>query len=215
MPARTLPCKLRMIALSLVGFFLWANNRREDVRFPFLSASFMLRPRRAITIHCLRCEDLRACRGSQFLGNLSRISGLALDKKTNKKVTPMNMKTRLMTMTAVAAAMLAAPAFAQSPAGSPADPNSVQNRQPGPSAGTPTDPAAGASPSARVPTSPSGTNPTASEGMSTGESGGVTSPSGIPADPNSMENRQPGPSATTPTDPAAGSKPGARVPTAP
>jgi hypothetical protein len=183
------------------------------VRFPFFSASFLLRMRGAITIYCLPCEDLHACRGSQFLGNLSRISGLALDKKTNKKVTL--MKFRMMTMTAVAAAMLAAPAFAQSPAGSPADPNSVQNRQPGPSAGTPTDPAAGASPSARVPTSPSGTNPGASEGMSTGESGGFTSPSGIPADPNSMENRQPGPSATTPTDPAAGSKPGARVPTAP
>jgi hypothetical protein len=125
------------------------------------------------------------------------------------------MKIRLMTMTAVAATMIAAPAFAQSPAGSPADPNSVQNRQMGPNAGTPTDPAAGAGPSARVPTAPLESDPGASEGMSSGESGSATSPAGVPADPNSTQNRQPGPSATTPTDPAAGSKPGARIPTAP
>ena len=125
------------------------------------------------------------------------------------------MKIRLMTMTAVAATMIAAPAFAQSPAGSPADPNSTQNRQVGPNAGTPTDPAAGASPSARVPTAPVEPAPGASEGMSEGESGSATSPAGIPADPNSTQNRQPGPNAGTPTDPAAGSKPSARVPTAP
>ena len=125
------------------------------------------------------------------------------------------MKIRLMTMTAVAATMIAAPTFAQSPAGSPADPNSAQNRQMGPNAGTPTDPAAGASPSARVPTAPVEPAPGASEGMGAGESGSATSPAGNPSDPNSAQNRQPGPSATTPTDPAAGSKPGARVPTAP
>ena len=80
------------------------------------------------------------------------------------------MKIRLMTMTAIAATMIAAPAFAQSPAGSPADPNSAQNRQVGPNAGTPTDPAAGASPSARVPTAPVEPAPGANEGMSEGES---------------------------------------------
>jgi hypothetical protein len=125
------------------------------------------------------------------------------------------MKIRLMTMTAIAATMIAAPAFAQSPAGSPADPNSAQNRQMGPNAGTPTDPAAGASPSARVPTAPVEPAPGANEGLSAGESGSATSPAGIPADPNSTENRQPGPNSGTPTDPAAGSKPSARVPTAP
>jgi hypothetical protein len=125
------------------------------------------------------------------------------------------MKIRLMTMTAVAATMIAAPAFAQSPAGSPADPNSAQNRQMGPNAGTPTNPAAGASPSARVPTAPVEPAPGVNEGAGAGESGAATSPAGIPADPNSTQNRQPGPSATTPTDPAAGSKSGARVPTAP
>lgn len=109
-------------------------------------------------------------------------------------------------------------ALAQSPAGSPADPNSAQNRQPGPSATTPTDPQAGADPSARVPTAPSdesGMDAPASDGASTGESGALESPSGIPADPNSVENRQPGPSANTPTDPEAGSDPDARAPTAP
>ncbi len=49
--------------------------------------------------------------------------------------------------------------------------------------------------------------------MSTGE--GFESPAGIPADPNTTENVQPGPSTATPSDPAAGSKPAARVPTAP
>jgi hypothetical protein len=109
-------------------------------------------------------------------------------------------------------------ALAQSPAGSPADPNSAQNRQPGPSATTPTDPQAGADPSARVPTAPSdeqGMESSASDGASTGESGALESLSGIPADPNSVENRQPGPSGTTPANPEAGSDPDARAPTAP
>ena len=125
------------------------------------------------------------------------------------------MKIRMMTMTAIAATLIAAPAIAQSPAGNPADPNSAQNRQMGPNTGTPTDPAAGASPSARAPTAPIEPAPGASEGMGAGESGAASAPAGNPADPNSSENRQPGPSATTPTDPAAGLKPGARVPTAP
>ncbi len=60
---------------------------------------------------------------------------------------------------------------------------------------------------------PSTTAPS-SEGVSSGESG-VTSPAGIPADPNTNQNVQPGPSTGTPTDPAAGSNPGARVPTSP
>lgn len=57
---------------------------------------------------------------------------------------------------------------------------------------------------------PSTTAP-ASEGASSGEAG-VNSPAGIPADPNTNENVQPGPSNGTPSDPAAGSNPGARVP---
>lgn len=60
---------------------------------------------------------------------------------------------------------------------------------------------------------PSTTAPS-SEGESSGESG-VTSPAGIPADPNTNQNVQPGPSTGTPSDPAAGSTPGARVPTSP
>jgi hypothetical protein len=44
-----------------------------------------------------------------------------------------------------------------SPAGIPADPNTNQNVQPGPSTGTPNDPATGDNPNARVPTSPPGT----------------------------------------------------------
>jgi hypothetical protein len=110
-------------------------------------------------------------------------------------------------------------ALAQSsPAGSPADPNSVENRQPGPSGTMPADPAAGSNPSAREPTAPlegSLDDQPATDGASSGEMGSATSPAGIPADPNSNENRQPGPSATKPTDPAAGSKPAAREPTAP
>lgn len=54
----------------------------------------------------------------------------------------------------------------------------------------------------------------ADEGASTGESG-VTAPAGIPADPTTNQNVQPGPSTNTPNDPAAGSKPAARVPTSP
>jgi hypothetical protein len=58
---------------------------------------------------------------------------------------------------------------------------------------------------------PSSTTAPSSEGSSAGESG-VNSPAGIPADPNTNENVQPGPSSGTPTDPAAGSNPAARVP---
>ncbi len=128
--------------------------------------------------------------------------------------------TSISTLALVAMTIGAGAAFAQSPAGSPADPNSVQNRQPGLSATTPTDPAAGANPSARVPSAPLEDGSSldesapASDGASSGEMG-AAAPAGSPADPNSDENRQPGPSATTPTDPAAGSKPSARIPTAP
>jgi hypothetical protein len=52
------------------------------------------------------------------------------------------------------------------------------------------------------------------EGSSSGESG-VSSPAGIPADPTTNENVQPGPSTNTPNDPAAGSNEGARVPSSP
>jgi hypothetical protein len=125
------------------------------------------------------------------------------------------MKIHMVAMAAALATVLGAgSASAVSPAGSPADPNSVQNRQPGPSATTPTDPSAGSYPSARVPTAPTETDAPASDGESSGESG-FDAPAGIPADPNSVENRQPGPSANTPTDPEAGSEPSARAPTAP
>ena len=105
-------------------------------------------------------------------------------------------------------------AFAQveSPAGIPADPNTEQNVQPGPGTSTPSDPAAGSNPAARVPTSPSETMPSGAEGLSTGESG-FEAPAGNPADPNTMENQQVGPSPDGPSDPAAGANPDARVPT--
>ncbi len=54
----------------------------------------------------------------------------------------------------------------------------------------------------------------AGQGASTGETG-VSTPAGIPADPTTDQNVQPGPSTNTPNDPAAGSKPGARIPTSP
>jgi hypothetical protein len=115
---------------------------------------------------------------------------------------------------ALAVALGATSALAQSTGGSPADPNTNQNQQPAPSVDT-ADPAAGSNPAARVPTSPPGTG-SASEGMSTGEAGaGLESPAGIPADPNTNENQQPGPSNMKPADPAAGSDPAARQPTAP
>jgi hypothetical protein len=69
-------------------------------------------------------------------------------------------------------------------------------------------------PPAMTPSDTPATTAPASEGMSTGESG-VTTPAGIPADPNTNENVQPGPSTGTPNDPAAGSNPAARVPTSP
>jgi hypothetical protein len=112
-----------------------------------------------------------------------------------------------------ATALGTAQTFAETPAGSPADPNSLENRQPGPSATTPTDPAAGAEPSARVPTAPAEGEMAYGGGAAT--YGTANGPAGIPADPNSTENRQPGPSATTPTDPAAGEDDEARQPTAP
>jgi hypothetical protein len=61
---------------------------------------------------------------------------------------------------------------------------------------------------------PSTTTPPSGQGSSAGESG-VNSPAGIPADPTTNQNVQPGPSTNTPNDPAAGSNPGARVPTSP
>jgi hypothetical protein len=52
------------------------------------------------------------------------------------------------------------------------------------------------------------------DGASSGSTG-YESPAGIPADPTTNENVQPGPSTNTPGDPAAGSNEGARVPTSP
>lgn len=55
-----------------------------------------------------------------------------------------------------------------------------------------------------------------SQGSSTGEAGSMTtSPAGIPADPSSNENRQPGMSPNNPADPAAGNSSSAREPTSP
>ncbi len=74
--------------------------------------------------------------------------------------------------------------------------------------------------SAGVTPAPAGSKPSystpapANEGASAGTSG-VSSPAGIPADPTTDENVQPGPSTNTPNDPAAGSNAGARVPTSP
>ncbi|WP_334148551.1 hypothetical protein [Hyphomicrobium sp.] len=107
----------------------------------------------------------------------------------------------------------ASPTLAQSTGGSPADPNTSQNQQPGPGVANPTDPAAGSDPSARVPTSPPGTG-SAADGPSSGASGFDAS-AGIPADPNTNENQQPAPNNINPADPEAGSNPAARVPTAP
>jgi len=119
-------------------------------------------------------------------------------------------KTTTSLIAALAVAFGATTALAQSTGGSPADPNTNQNQQPGPSVDT-TDPAAGSNPAARVPTSPPGTG-SASEGMSSGDTG-VEAPAGIPADPNTNENQQMAPSNINPADPEAGSNPGARAPT--
>ncbi|MCC7252835.1 hypothetical protein [Hyphomicrobium sp.] len=119
-------------------------------------------------------------------------------------------------LAALAVAFSTSSALAQSSTGdSPADPNTNQNQQPGPSVGNPADPAAGSDPAARVPTSPPGTTDgsgSATEGLGSGESG-LDSPAGNPSDPNTNENQQMGPSNTNPADPEAGSNPAARVPT--
>ena len=80
---------------------------------------------------------------------------------------------------------------------SAADPNAPQTEV---APVTPADPA--------VIPAPSG------EGMSTGETG-YSTPAGIPADPTTDQNQQPGMSPQNPTDPATGDKPNARVPTSP
>jgi hypothetical protein len=114
---------------------------------------------------------------------------------------------------ASALVMTSAVAIAQT-APPPADPSATQNAQPAPSAPKPADPAASSNPSAAQPTAPMpSAGGSASEGASTGESG--ANPAGIPADPNTKQNVQPGPSNLTPSDPAAATKPGARVPTSP
>jgi hypothetical protein len=112
----------------------------------------------------------------------------------------------------LAVALGASTALAQSPAGNPSDPTTNENQQMAPNNANPADPATGASPGARVPTSPPGTGSSAGEGMSTGESG-LEAPAGAPSDPNANENRQTAPGAGNPSDPAAGSNPGARAPT--
>jgi hypothetical protein len=114
---------------------------------------------------------------------------------------------------ASALALTSAIAIAQT-APTPADPSTTQNAQPAPSAPKPSDPAASSNPSAAQPTAPNPSAGSASEGAGSGESG-AANPAGIPADPNTKQNVQPGPSNMTPSDPAAASKPDARVPTSP
>jgi len=118
---------------------------------------------------------------------------------------------------ALAVALGATSALAQTNGGLPADPNANENRQPAPSTANPADPAAGSNAEDRIPTAPppeamEGAGSSGSEGMGSGEAG-VDAPAGIPADPFTNENQQPGPSVGNPTDPAAGSDPAARVPT--
>jgi hypothetical protein len=116
-------------------------------------------------------------------------------------------------LAALAVALSATTVLAQTTGGSPADPNTNLNQQPGPSVDT-ADPAAGDSPAARVPTSPPGTGGSASEGASSGDSGaGLEAPAGNPSDPNTNENQQMAPGNINPSDPAAGSDPDARMPT--
>jgi hypothetical protein len=125
----------------------------------------------------------------------------------------MSTNTTTSLIAALAVAFGASAALAQSPAGSPSDPTTNENQQPGPGVGNPADPAAGSDPAARVPTSPPGTG-SAAEGAGSGATGsGMESPAGIPADPNTNENQQMAPNNANPADPAAGSDPAARVPT--
>ncbi|WP_072396862.1 hypothetical protein [Hyphomicrobium sp. CS1GBMeth3] len=107
----------------------------------------------------------------------------------------MTKTTSLLAVLAVAFG--SATALAQNPAGSPADPSTNQNQQPGPSADNPADPATGSDPAARVPTSPPGTGESApaTEGMGTGEAG---------ADAPASEQLTPGTKAPSDQNPAAG-----------
>ncbi len=125
-----------------------------------------------------------------------------------------SMSRKITTLLAtLAVACTAGAALAESPAGSPADPFTSENQQPGPGVANPTDPAAGSNPDARVPTAPKGTG-SAAEGVGSGESGAAfESPAGIPADRFTNENQQMAPSNANPADPEAGSNPAARVPT--
>ena len=119
-----------------------------------------------------------------------------------------------LTTAAVAVALASTAAIAQNPAGNPSEPSTIENQQVGPSPARPSDPATGSNPAARVPTAPVDSAPPSGDGASTGE-GGYETPAGSPSDPTTNENQQVGPSVGNPTDPAAGSDPAARVPTAP
>jgi hypothetical protein len=125
------------------------------------------------------------------------------------------MTSRIVALTAAGLMLSTGAALAQSPAGNPADPSTYENRQPGPSPTQPSDPAAGSSEAARLPTSPPGTGDGVAVEASEPDSMSSSGAAGFPADPSTYENRQPGPAPTQPTDPAAGSKKSARVPTSP
>lgn len=57
-------------------------------------------------------------------------------------------------------------------------------------------------------------NNSSDQGAGSGDAG-YSTPAGNPSDPTTDENVQPGPSTHGPTDPAAGSNAGARIPTSP
>lgn len=105
-------------------------------------------------------------------------------------------------LAALAIAFGSTTALAQTTGGSPADPNTNQNQQPGPSVDNPADPAAGSDPAARVPTSPPGTGESApaTEGMGTGESG-LDAPAG---ESQQMAPGNADPAAPADQNPAAG-----------
>lgn len=101
-------------------------------------------------------------------------------------------------LAALAVAFGSSAALAQTTGGSPADPNTNQNQQPGPGIDNPADPAAGSDPAARVPTSPPGTGESApaTEGLGTGESG-LDAPADSDPDAGQMEQN---PAAGAPSD---------------
>ena len=88
-----------------------------------------------------------------------------------------------LTTAAFAVALASTAAIAQSPAGNPSEPSTIENQQIGPSPARPSDPAAGSNPAARVPTAPVDSATPSSDGASSGEGGvgGYETPAGSPS----------------------------------